>query len=421
MVVYKHYQFVTCITTMNIEAKQQYMETLREKYLKANKQGKGKILDEYCENIGQERKYVSKKFRYKVKLKERRKQRKEYYDSSVKVVLAEIWKIFDYPCGQRLKFLLETETERLRKFGEITCSDEVSGKLVKIGSATIDRKLKYEKEVLLFNLRYKKKRDMTLLNQVPIKTSADLGNKKSGNIGIDCVEHCGMSASGEYVNSLTTVDIHFGWWEGEALMGKGQERALRGMDNCRLRFPVKWKEMHPDNGTNILNWSVYKYAEDNNIALSRSRPYQKNDNCFVEQKNSTHVRKPFGYLRFDTQEEMQIMNDLYRNELRLFKNFFQPVMKLERKVRLKGKIHRKYDKALTPYQRILNSDQVDCGTKKELRSVYEGLNPALLKRSIDTKIKKLYEVYKLKNNSRNVAVDKRLTASLVSYYMIQQL
>lgn len=406
---------------MNIEAKQQYMDTLREKYLKANKQGKGKILDEYCKNTGQERKYVSKKFRYKVKPKEGRKPRKEYYDGSVKAILAEIWKIFDHPCGQRLKFLLETETERLRKFGEITCSDEVSDKLLKIGSATIDRKLKHEKEVLSSSFKYKKKRDMTLLSQVPVKTSADLDNKKSGNIGIDCVEHCGENASGEYVNSLTTVDILFGWWEGEALMGKGQERALRGIDNCRLRSPVDWVEMHPDNGTNILNWSVYKYAEDNNIALSRSRPYKKNDNCFVEQKNSTHVRKPFGYLRFDTQEEMGIMNDLYRNELRLFKNFFQPVMKLERKVRLKGKIHRKYDKAITPYQRILNSNQIDAETKKKLKAVYEELNPALLKRSIDVKIKKLYEIYKRKNSSKNIATDKRLTASMVSYYMIQQL
>ena len=132
---------------MNIEAKKQYMETLREKYLKSNKKEKGKILDEYCRNTEQERKYAIKKFKYKVKLRESRKQRKEYYDGYVKIALINIWKIFDYPCGQRLKPLLETETEKLRNLKEIMCSDEVSEKLKKMGIATIDRKLKHEKEV----------------------------------------------------------------------------------------------------------------------------------------------------------------------------------------------------------------------------------------------------------------------------------
>jgi len=230
-----------------------------------------------------------------------------------------------------------------------------------------------------------------------------------------------MSASGTYINSLTTVDILFGWWEGEALMGKGQERALTGIENCRERFPTDWHEIHPDNGGNILNWHIYQYARDTGIELSRSRAYHKNDNCFVEQKNSTHVRRQFGYLRFDTKEEQDIMNDLYRNELRLFKNFFQPVMKLERKVRLKGKIHRKYDEPKTPYRRILESDQVNDTTKARLTEVYESFNPALLKRQIDGKVKKLYEAYRRKNGSRKVDADKKLTATMVSYYMIQQL
>lgn len=136
---------------MNLEARKQYMEILREKYLKADKKEKGKILDEYCRNTGQERKYVIKKFRYKVKLKEMRKKRKEYYDGYVKATLASIWKIFDYPCGQRLEPLLKTEIERLRRLKEINCSDETAKKLKQMGSATIDRRLRHEKEVLLLN------------------------------------------------------------------------------------------------------------------------------------------------------------------------------------------------------------------------------------------------------------------------------
>jgi hypothetical protein len=406
---------------MDINSKQQYMKTLREKYFKASKKDKGKILDGYCSSSKEERKYAIKKFNYKVKLKnpEERKKRKECYDGSVKSALVEIWNIFDRPCGQRLKSLIGDEIDRLIELKEVKCSKVVVAKLKKIGSATIDRKLKHQKEVLKLNFKHgTKKNDFVLLNQVPIKTSADLDRKTAGNTQIDCVEHCGMSASGEYANSLTTVDILFGWWEGEAFMGKGQERTLVAIDNTKKRSPVVWREMHPDNGSNLLNWHVYKYAKKEKIEYSRSRPYKKNDNCFVEQKNSTHVRRQFGYLRYDSPEEIDIMNDLYRNELRLFKNFFQPVMKLREKVRIKGKIHRKYDEAKTPYQRIMESGQVDENVKKELKEVYDSLNPAQLKREIDKKIKMLYEVYSRKNGSLKVAKNKKLSINLVSYYMM---
>jgi len=408
---------------MDTNSKQQYMKTLREEYLKTNKRGKTAILDEYCKRTKEERKYAIKKFRYKVKLKNQgeRKHRPNKYKGEVISALVSMWEIFDHPCGQRLKTLLEDETDKLRRLGEIKCSDEVAEQLKTISSATIDRRLTHQKEVLSLNFKYLKKRDMTLLSLVPTKTSVDLDRQRGGNIQVDCVEHCGVSASGEYLNSLTTVDILFGWWEGEALMGKGQERALVGLKNCRERFPTEWKEIHPDNGNNLLNWHIYKYARDTKIELSRSRAYKKNDNCFVEQKNSTHVRKPFGYLRFDSAEEQEIMNDLFRNELRLFKNFFQPVMKLEKKVRLKGKIHRKYGVAKTPYKRMLESDQVRAKVKEELKEVYDSLNPAELKRQIDVKVKRLYKVYRKKTGSKNIAGDKKLTASMVSYYMIQQL
>lgn len=408
---------------MDTNAKQQYMKTLREEYLKASKRGKTAILNEYCKRTKEERKYAIKKFRYKVKLKnpEDRKHRPNMYKGDVIAALVDMWGIFDHPCGQRLKTLLEDETDKLRRLGEIKCSNEVARQLKTISSATIDRRLTHQKEVLSLNFKYLKKRDMTLLSLVPTKTSVELDRQQSGNIQVDCVEHCGVSASGEYVNSLTTVDILFGWWEGEALMGKGQERALDGIEKCRERFPTEWREMHPDNGTNILNWHIYKYAQDTKTELSRSRAYKKNDNCFVEQKNSTHVRKPFGYLRFDSVEEQKIMNDLYRNELRLFKNFFQPVMKLEKKIRVKGKIHRKYDVPKTPYKRILESDQVSAEVKEKLKEVYDGLNPAELKRQIDIKVKQLYEVYRRKNGSKIIGADKKLTASMVSYYMIKQM
>lgn len=410
---------------MNKEARDQYMETIRERYLKALKKEKGAILDEYCRNTKQDRKYAIKKFRYKAKLKDeksQRKARKEIYDGSVKAPLAEVWKIFDYPCGQRLKSVLGTELERLRNFGEVSCSEEVAKKLGKISSAEIDRSLKHEKEVLRLKSKYAKAPNRFLCSKVPTKTSAEIRRDAPGRMQVDCVEHCGSNASGEYVNSLSIVDVFSGWREGDAMMGKGQERALAAIDEARLRSPFLWLEMRPDNGGNIMNYSVYAYAEKHSIEFSRSRPYKKNDNCFIEQKNSTHVRKVAGYLRYDTEEERMILSDLYRNELRLYKNFFQPVMKLASKERIGGKIHKKYDVPKTPYIRLLESNALTGEQKEALQKIYESLNPAALKRKIDAKLKDLYRAYQKKNGSpveTSRINSKKIVPSMVSFYMMQ--
>ncbi len=385
---------------MNFEARNQYMQTLREKYLRAGKKEKGRILDEYCRNTEQERKYAIKKFRYKAKLKPEgstRKARKEYYDGPVKSALARLWAIFDYPCGQRLAPLLKDESEKLRALNEIECSEETLLKLRKITPSTIDKKLAHEKEVLINKRKYASKKNFLIASKVPTKTSAEQDRSTPGQEQIDCVEHCGTSAAGDYINTLSIVDIFSGWWEGEAIMGKGQERALVATDVARKRSPFTWKEIHPDNGGNILNVHIYNYAQEHGITMSRSRPYKKNDNCFVEQKNSTHVRQVVGYLRYDTAEEQAIMNSFYRNELRLYKNFFQPVMKLASKERIKGKIHKKQGQAMTPYKRLMTSPAVPEKTKEQLQKLYESLNPAQLKRSIDARLAILYKAYQKKN------------------------
>lgn len=406
---------------MNKEAKYQYMQTLREKYLKASRKEKTEILDEYCRNTNQDRKYSIKKLRYKIKLKkkEERKPRKEYYDGQVRAALVKIWGIFDYPCGQRLESILRDEVDRLRKIEELICSDEVAIKLKEITSSTIDQKLEHEKQVLWQKRKYKKNSNPLLCQMVPVKTSNEMDRAKPGAIGIDCVEHCGSSASGEFVISLTTTDLYSGWWEGEGVMGKGQERALVALNKTNGRYPFPWLEIHPDNGGNILNYHVWTWTEEEGIAYSRSRPYKKNDNCFIEQKNSTHVRKVVGYLRYDTEEELNIINDLFRNELRLYKNFFQPTIKLIQKVRIKGKIHRKYDKAKTPYRRIMDCHYVSEEKKQELKTIYESLNPAELKRKIDQKLKTLYKTHQKKKNlsvETSSIISKKLTPSLVSFY-----
>ncbi|UCG94250.1 MAG: hypothetical protein JSW13_00310, partial [Candidatus Aerophobus sp.] len=171
---------------------------------------------------------------------------------------------------------------------------------------------------------------------------------------------------------------------------------------------------HPDNDTAFLNWHLVRYAESEKIGFSRSRPFKKNDNNFVEQKNSTHIRGILGHLRYDTEKELEVINSLYRNEWRLYKNFFQPVMKLIEKIRDKGKVHRKYDVPKTPYQRLMESDHIPETTKNGLKAVYLSLNPAELKRRIDAKINKLYKAYQEKNNSQRIEPYKKQTPHIKS-------
>jgi Integrase core domain. len=159
-----------------------------------------------------------------------------------------------------------------------------------------------------------------------------------GYLEIDMVVHCGSSTLGEYINTLSTTEISSGWWEGEAIMSKSQEHSFWALKEIRKRTPFAWKGIDSDNGPEFINQILYKYCQREKLEFTRSRPNRKNDNAYIEQKNWTHVRKIFGYLRYDTYEELAIMKDLYHNELRLYKNFFQPVMKLASKERIGGKV-----------------------------------------------------------------------------------
>jgi len=408
---------------MDMYSKNQYLKALIEKrgYLLKSKKEKSRLLDEYCQTTGQNRDYVIRKIRTGVYLKSNlgKRKRKEYYDGYVREALVKIWRIFDYPCGQRFKPLIQTEIERLKNLGEIDCAKKVVVKLKKISSATIDRKLRHQKEIERIRKKYQKKVHPLLYQKIPVKLSDEWDRNQLGNIQTDLIEHCGQSARGEYINTISNSDISTGWWEGEAIMSRGQIPTQEGLDRARKRFPFSFKEIHSDNGTEYINWHLFRYCQKEKLGFSRSRPNKKNDNCFVEQKNWTHVKKYVGYLRYDSKEEQEILNDLYRNELRLYKNFFQPVIKLVLKERIGGKIHRQYDTPKTPYQRVMESKEVSEGKKQELKRIYESLNPAELKRAIDKKLDLLWKVYQKKNKFSKVEFQKKLKPNSLTFYMIQ--
>jgi hypothetical protein len=404
---------------MDMHSRDQYLKQLRTEYLRTkSKKGKGRLLDEAGKRTGLNRKYLIRKLKHLSNLdknKIRPRRRKQFYDVYVRASLVRCWEIFDYPCGQRLKPLLKQEVERLRELGELRCSDEVAQKLKAISARTIDQKLKPQKEMEGLKRKHHQKRHPLLYQKIPIKLSYEQDRTELGNIQIDLVEHCGQSTRGEYINTLSTTDISSGWWEAEAVMGRSEEAVFNGLKQLRNRFPFALKEIHSDNGTEFINWHLLRYTQKERLGFSRSRPNKKNDNCFVEQKNWTHVKKYVGYFRYDIKGELELLSDLYRNEIRVYKNFFQPVIKLISKQRTGARVHRKYDDPRTPYQRIMESQEVEHRVKQELMKVYISLNPAQLKRAIDDKLGRLYKIYQQKNKSQEVAsIRKKLKPNTVT-------
>lgn len=392
---------------MDMKAKNQYLNTLITGaggyHLKGRKQ-KSRILDEYCRITGQNREYVIRKIKCgayvaslrKEKGEEKRKTRPSIYDGNVTGFLIKIWNIFDNPAGVRMKEQIVSELSRLQKFGEITISSEMEGKLKKISASEIDRSLATHKEKERIRIKYAHKIHPLLYQKIPAKIGKDQDRFTIGTIQIDTVEHCGQKAEGVFIYTLSTTDIATNWWQGGALLTKGMQGAVLLLDSLRKHYPFSWTEMHSDNGTEFINSHLYRYSVDEEIEFTRSRPYQKNDNFLVEQKNGRIVRRQIGYRRHDTLEEFAIMNELCEL-LSWYHNFFQPVQKLLKKERSGAKIKRTFDVPKTPYRRVMESEAIPDEMKRVLRTQYESLNPADLKRRIDKKRDELYRAYEAKS------------------------
>jgi hypothetical protein len=204
----------------------------------------------------------------------------------------------------------------------------------------------------------------------------------------DTVAHCGDTVAGNYISSLDVVDICSSWSEQCAILNKGEKDVTEAMDGIKNRLPFKLLGLDPDNGAEFINWSLFHYCKKHEVNLTRSRPYHKNDNAHIEQKNWTAIRQLVGYSRFETMEQLNILNDLYANEWRLYLNFFQPTMKLKERIKdtNTGRTKKKYYEAKTPYQRLMEHSNISKEQKDMLISVYDTLNPIALKRQIKRKI-----------------------------------
>jgi hypothetical protein len=379
---------------MSLPSRIEYLKKVKPRYLKASKAEKSDILDEFCRNTGYARKYAIRRLAAQNAIttpKVISRKRKCHYSNNDIYWLSQIWEILDYPCGQRLEPVLPEMIDRLVAFNELSIPEETTRKLKAIRSDTIDKRLKPYKAKLKRKINSTTKPGSLIKKQIPIKT-VSWDETRIGSCELDLVAHCGDSAQGEFINSLTLTDILTGWTENTAFLGKAQKRIMAGLDNIQGRLPFRLIAIDPDNGSEFINWQLFRYCMEREVEFTRGRPYQKNDNAHVEQKNWTHVRKVFGYKRRETEYELNIMNSLYEKELRQYKNFFMPNVKLiekKRSGRHGEKIKKVYGKARTPYQRVLDCDQVDREAKEKLRAEYMSLNPAELRRSIIAQIDKL--------------------------------
>ncbi len=384
------------MTTMS---KKELLDEIKPRYLKVDKKEKSKILDEFCQNTNYARKYainiLQARCDYHRVRREGRKKRKKIYGASTLTTIIKIWEFLEYPCGQRLQPVLFSTAEALERFNEIQINEVIRNDLQNISPKTLDRRLKRERQLRRLNRnRGTTKHGSLLKSSIPIRIT-NWDTNQVGYMEMDTVDHNGGDPSGERIYSLDMTEIYSGWTEQIAVMGRGEESVKDAVDTIKKDVPFDIKGLDSDTGSEFINWHLVKYCQRNRIFFTRSRPDRKNDNAYVEQKNNTHIRKWLGYGRYDTMEQLELINDLYRNELRLFNNFFRPVMKIESKEKINNSLCRKkYDIAKTPYQRLLECPQLSATKKKELRDVYLSLNPAEIKRKIDEKIKKIRKLAK---------------------------
>jgi hypothetical protein len=373
------------------------------RYQKARKKEKGVILDEFTKLTGYGRRYAAYVLRChgkKVRInksyviqgdirKTARRKNPKVYDSAVEEALKKIWYIMDCICGKRLAPVLREVVRRLERFREIRLSDDIRQKLYRISAASIDRLLAKERRRHQIKGRGNTKPGTLLKHQIPIRTFSDWNEQKPGFVEIDLVGHDGGDNHGEFAQTLDVTDICTTWTETEAVRNKAQKWVFDALKDIRQRMPFPILGIDSDSGGEFINDQLFRYCQEEEITFTRSRPYRKNDSCFVEQKNYSIVRRAVGYLRHDTEEELLTLNQLYR-PLRLYTNFFQPTMKLIEKTRIGSKVIKKYDKPLTPYRRVLACPDVSEEDKMALRKLYAKLNPAQLKRQITRLQQRLY-------------------------------
>ena len=373
-----------------MHTKHELAKEILSRYMKSTKEEKKPILDEFCASTGYHRSYAITKLRnlqmtpkYKESVAGKHtRARERIYDSYVSAVVEQIYEALGGIGAKRMHPLMSTILERGITFGHIKTDLITEAKIRAMSKGTLDRMMKKIREKNAIK-GISTTRPGTLLKS---EISLRVGAWKEADPGfseIDLVAHCGDNGAGPFISTLNTTDISTGWFESEAVMGKAQERILGGIKSIQERIPFPMLGIDSDNGSEFINHQLYGYCVKENIVFTRSRPYKKNDNAHIEQKNFTTVRQVLGYQRFDTEETLELMLELYRGPLRLYINFFQPSVKCIEKKRIGSKIKKVYDIAQTPHERVLVHPNTSRETKETLTRLFETLDPFALRKEID--------------------------------------
>lgn len=374
---------------MSLQSKFEYLQKIVTRYRKAARDEKKMLLDHVCEICSYHRKHAIRVLREKVhqkisRLRKPRGRKHVYDDPLITRVLKDIWRAANLPCSKRLKAMLPLWVP----YFEYDIPQPIAQKLETISASTIDRLLKPSRG------KYRKRGLATtrpgslLKHHIPVKTN-QWNETVPGFLEADTVAHCGSSMAGSFVFTVNATDLATGWSEQRAVWGKGERDVLAAITNIEHLLPFKVRGFDCDNGSEFLNWHLEGYLQKRKrpVQFTRSRPYHKNDNAHIENKNWTHVRQYLGYQRFDKPELTALLNELYTSEWRWFMNAFMPSVKLIEKKQAGSKIIKKYDAAQTPLARVLASPHVSPARKRELKEQCQNLNPFQLQKSINQKIK----------------------------------
>jgi hypothetical protein len=378
----------------------EYLRQIHPRYRTASREEKGRILDEFCTVTRYHRKYALRVLNGPIpeRRPRRRRPRRPTYPPRVISILTTVWEAAGYPWSVRLKALLPLWLPWVRKHFPLT--PRLEEQLLRISPRQMDCRLREEKKRAGRRLYGRTKPGTLLKHHVPIKTDRwDV--KRPGYTEIDLVSHSGNCATGEFAYTLNVVDIHTTWTESLAVLGKAQVRVQQGLNEIRKELPFELMGIDSDNGSEFINFHLVGYCKEAGIQFTRGRPYKKDDNAHVEQKNWTHVRKLMGWVRYDTEAAVMAMNRLYRGDLRLLQNLFLPSVKLVRKERVGSRTQRRYDVAKTPFDRVLECKEIRPMVVAKLRAVRDRFDPFVLSRSVDTQ---LDQIHALANHRRSPKV-----------------
>jgi hypothetical protein len=372
------------------QSKRELVARLRTRYRGSNRKEKTKILDEFVAVTGFHRQHAIRVLRQGYGQKRERRGRKRVYGGHVVSVLGQVWRISGCLCGKRLQPFLAQLVGALARHGELKMDEETKALLLQMSAATIDRKLQPFRQQSGRGQGTTKPGTL-LKHQIPIRTFADWDEVRPGFVEMDFVAHCGDSPAGSFLNTLTAVDVTTGWTECFLLRQRCQQAVSATLDCLQQRLPFPLLGVDCDNDAAFINGTLLRYCQAQQLTFTRCRPYKKNDQAFVEQKNGAVVRQLIGYRRYTSEGAAVLLEAIY-NDLHLFVNFFQPVQKLILKERRGARLYKKYDEAKTPHERAMLSTAVSAAAKIRLQSRFLALNPAALRRRIDDHLRQLWRL-----------------------------